>query len=31
MAEYYYNAFWAFMQRKYRLLFLAIASYAAMC
>jgi len=26
-----YNLFWAFMGRKYRILALALASYAAMC
>ena len=31
VAKYYYNQFWAFMQRKYRILALAIASFAAMC
>jgi len=27
----YYNLFWLFMERKYRFLILAAASYAAMC
>jgi hypothetical protein len=30
-ATYIYNLFWAFMERKYRILLLAAASYAAMC
>jgi hypothetical protein len=31
MAINLYNLFYAFMRRKYRLLALALATYAAMC
>lgn len=31
MAKYYYEQFWVFMNRKYRILALALASFAAMC